>query len=162
MLQLFKHYFGITDKSRKNRFFHRFSYFWPWSRNNYVMIPTTWQFLVNFTPKNYTSNLNFEKKNIRFPKGLSGSVSKSENDHFGMSNFFFCGKKVDHSVFWGGIHWKLPWCCNNFNIISGSQSKFEKSAFFIVFSTFDRDPQIMHLCIFLDELRKPNAVTIKV
>ena len=27
MLQLFQHYFGITDKSRKNRFFHRFSDF---------------------------------------------------------------------------------------------------------------------------------------
>ena len=27
MLQLFHHYFGITDKSRKNRIFHRFSTF---------------------------------------------------------------------------------------------------------------------------------------
>ena len=72
------------------------------------MIPTTWKFPVNFTPKKYTSKLNFEKKkNFRFPKGVSGSVSKSENDHFGMSDgiFFFLEKKVDHTVFWGGIHW---------------------------------------------------------
>ena len=75
------------------------------------------------------------KKNFRLPKGLSGSISKSENDHFGMSDeiFFFVEKKVDYSVFWGGIHWWLPWCCNHFNIMSGSQSKFEKSEFFIVF-----------------------------
>ena len=47
------------------------------------------------------SKLNFEKKNFRFPKGVSGSVSKWENDHFGMSDeifFFFVEKKVDHSV----------------------------------------------------------------
>ena len=37
-------------------------------RNNYVMIPTTWQFLVNFTPKNYTSKLNFEKKKFSIPE----------------------------------------------------------------------------------------------
>ena len=74
------------------------------------MIPTTWKFPVNFTLKNYTSKLNFEKKNFRFPKGVSGSVSKSENDHFGMSDeiFFFFEKKVDQSVFWGEIHWRLP------------------------------------------------------
>ena len=42
MLQLFKHYSGITDKSRKNRFFHRFYYLWPWSRNNYSKMPKTW------------------------------------------------------------------------------------------------------------------------
>ena len=42
VLQLFQHYFGITDKSRKTRIFYRFFDLWPWSRNNYVMIPTTW------------------------------------------------------------------------------------------------------------------------
>ena len=74
------------------------------------MIPTTWQFPVNFTPKNYTSKLIFEKKNFRFPKGESGSVLKSENDHFGMSDgiFFFLEEKGDYSVFWGEIHCRLP------------------------------------------------------
>ena len=63
-----------------------------------------------FHPKNYTSELNFEKKKFRFPKGVSVSVLKSKNDHFGMSDgiFFFCGKKVDYSVFWGEIHRRLP------------------------------------------------------
>ena len=70
MLQSFHHYFGITVKNRKNRIFHRFFDFTPWSRNNYVMIPTLWQFPGNFTPKTYTSKLNFEKKNFRFPNGV--------------------------------------------------------------------------------------------
>ena len=49
------------------------------------------------------SKLNFEKKNFRFPKGVSGSVSKSENDHFGMSAgiFFFSWKKKLIVVFFG-------------------------------------------------------------
>ena len=34
-------YFEITVKSWKNKIFHRFFDFWPWSRNNYEMIPTT-------------------------------------------------------------------------------------------------------------------------
>ena len=41
------------------------------------------------------SKLNFEEKNFRFPKGVSGSVSKWENDHLGMSDeifFFFLWK----------------------------------------------------------------------
>ena len=40
-------------------------------------------------PQNYTSKLNFKKKKFPFVKGVSGSVSKSENDHFGMSDGFF-------------------------------------------------------------------------
>ena len=32
---------------------------------------------------------------------------------------------------------------NYSNIISASQSKFEKTEFVIVFSTFDRDPEII-------------------
>ena len=56
------------------------------------------------------SKLNFEKKKFRFLKGVSGSVSKSENDHFGMSDgfFLFVGKKVDHNVFRGEIYRRLP------------------------------------------------------
>ena len=43
------------------------------------------------------------KKNFRFPKGVSGSVSKSENAHFGMSDgiFFFLWKKKLIVVFFG-------------------------------------------------------------
>ena len=103
MLQLFQHYSGITVKIRKNGIFHRFFDFSPWSRNNYVMIPTTWYFPVNFTPKNYMSKLILRKKKFRFPKGVSGSVLKSENDHFGMSDgiFFFLRKKKLTIVFFG-------------------------------------------------------------
>ena len=67
---------------------------------------------------------NFEKKNFRFPIGVSGSVSKWENDHFGMSDgifFFFMEKNVDRSVLWAEIYWRLPCCCNHFIIICGSQ-----------------------------------------
>ena len=40
--------------------------------------------------------LNFGKKNSRSPKGVAGLVSKSEDDHFGMSDgiFFFVEKKL--------------------------------------------------------------------
>ena len=54
--------------------------------------------------------MNFEKKKVfRFPKGVSASVSKSENDRFGMSEliFFFVEKTVNHSVFGGEIHRRL-------------------------------------------------------
>ena len=56
------------------------------------------------------SKLNFEKKNFRFPKGVSGSVSKWENDHLGMSDeiFFFVEKKFDCSVFRDGIYRRFP------------------------------------------------------
>ena len=111
MLPSFQRYIGITVKIRKNLIFHCFFYFWPWSRNNYVMNATPLWFPVNFTPKNYTSRLNLRKKNFRFPKGASGSVLKSENDHFGMSDgnfFFFIENKADHRVFWGKIYRILP------------------------------------------------------
>ena len=42
------------------------------------------------------------KKNFRFPKGVSGLVSKSENYHFGMSDeIFFLWKKKLIIVFFG-------------------------------------------------------------
>ena len=43
------------------------------------------------------------KKNFRFPKGVSGSVSKSENDHFGMSDgiSFFLFKRKFIIAFFG-------------------------------------------------------------
>ena len=59
------------------------------------MIRTTWQFPVNFTLKNYTSKLNFEKKKFSIPeRGLRFDL-KIEIDHFGMSDgiFFFLEKK---------------------------------------------------------------------
>ena len=137
--------FRYHSQNSKIPNFSSFFYFWPWSRNNYVMIPTTWSFPVNLTPQNYSSKLNFEKKNFRFPQGVSGLVSKSRNRPFWDvgRNFFFSEKKVDYSVFWGEIHWRLPWSCKHFNIISVSPSKFEKSEFFIDFSTFDRDHEII-------------------
>ena len=57
---------------------------------------------MNFTAKNNTSKLNFKKINFRFPKGVSGSVVKSENDHFGVSDgFFFFLEKQLVIVFFG-------------------------------------------------------------
>ena len=96
-------------------------------------------------PRNYMSKLNFEKKKFSIPERGRRFGLKSENDHFGMSDgiFFFGEKKVDRSVFWGEIYWRLPLCFNHFINISVSQSKFEKTEFFIVFSTVDRDPEII-------------------
>ena len=96
MLQLFQHYSGITEISRKNRFFHRFFDVWPWSQNNYVMIPTTWKFPVNFTPKNYTSKLNFEKNKFSIPERGFRFGLKIGNRPFwdvGRNFFFFSWKK---------------------------------------------------------------------
>ena len=78
-------------------------------------------------------------------KGVSGSVSKSENDHFGMSDgiFFFCGKKSWSQRFLGWNLLEITVMLQHFNIISGSQSKVEKTEFFSVFSTFHRDPEII-------------------
>ena len=92
------------------------------------------------------SKLNFEKKKIVDSRKESRVPSQNrENDHFGMSDgiLFFVQKKVNHSVFWGEIYWRIPRCCNYSNIIPGSQTKVEKTEFFIVFSTFDGDPEII-------------------
>ena len=104
MLQSFQHYFGITVKIRKIRIFHRFFYFWPWSRNNYVMIPTTSWFPVNFTPKNYTIKLNFEKKKFSIPeRGLrfGFKIGKRPFWDVGRNFFFFLWKKKLITVFIG-------------------------------------------------------------
>ena len=103
MLQLFQYYFGITDKSRKNRIFHRFFDFWPWSRNNYVMIPTTGLFPVNFTLKNYTSKLNLEKKKFSFPeRGLRFGLKIRKRPFSDVwRNFFFFMEKKLIIVFFG-------------------------------------------------------------
>ena len=108
MLQLFQHYSGITDKRWKNRFFHRFSYFWPSSRNNYVMIPTTWQFPVNFTLKNDTSKLNFEKQKFSIPgRGVRFGLKIDKRPFWDVERnfFFFFGKK---SWLYSFLGWNLP------------------------------------------------------
>ena len=146
MLQSFQHYFGMTVKIRKNRIYHRFFDISPWSRNNYVMTLTTWEFPVNFTPKNYTSKLNFEKKKFSIPeRGLRFGLKVAKTTILGCRTefFFFVENKVDHSVFRGEIYPRLPEFCNHFNFISRSLSKFEKTEFFIVVSTFHGDPEII-------------------
>ena len=86
------------------------------------------------------------KKNCRFPKGVSGSVSKSENDHFGMLGgiLFFLWKKKLIIVFFGV---KFNGDYDNVAIIStlfrDHSENSKKTEFFIVFSTFDRDPEII-------------------
>ena len=137
MLQSFHYYFGITVKIRKKRIFHCFFYFWPWSRNNYVMIPTTLQFPVNFTPKNYTSKLNFEKKKFSIPERGLCSVSKSANDHLGMSdgNFFFSWKKKMIVVFFGvkftGDYRDVSIISSLFRYYSQNSRKQNFSSFFL-------------------------------
>ena len=103
MLQSFQHYFGTTYKIRKNRIFHRFLDFWSWSRNNYLMIPTTWRFPVNFTPKNYTSKLNFEKKKFSIPeRGLRFGLKIGKRPFCDVGrNFFFLWKIKLIIVFFG-------------------------------------------------------------
>ena len=85
-----------SQNSRKNQIFHRFFDFLPWSRNNYVMIPKTWWLPVNFTPKNYTSKLNFEKKKIFDPP--KGSQVRSQNGKTTIlgcrTDFVFLWKKI--------------------------------------------------------------------
>ena len=133
------------SKFEKSEFFYRFFYFWPWSRNNYVMIPTSWSFPVNFTPKNYTSKLNFEKKNFRFPKGVSGSVSKSRQRPFWDigRNFFFLLKKKLTFVFFGV---KFTGDYRNIAIISTlfrDHSQIRKNRIFYRYLTVHRDPEII-------------------
>ena len=104
MLQSFQHYFWITVKVQKNRIFHRFFNFRPYSRNNYVMIPMIWQFPVNFIPKNYMSKLNFEKKKFSIPeRGLRFGlkIGKRPFCDVGRNFFFFWGEKKLVIVFFG-------------------------------------------------------------
>ena len=86
------------------------------------------------------------KKNFRFPKGLSGSLSNLENDLFGMSDgifFFFVEKKLI-IVFFGV---KFTGDYRNVAIIPtlfrDHKQKSKKTDFFIVFPTFNRDHEII-------------------
>ena len=139
MLQSFHHYFGVTVKIRKNRIFHWFFYFWPWCLNNNVMNPTPWWFPVNFSPKNCTSKLNFEKKKIADSrKGSRVRSQNRENDHFRMSDgiFVFCGKKSWSYCF---LAWNLPEITimlQLFQHYSGITDESWKNRFFRRFSYF--------------------------
>ena len=92
-----------------------------------------------FRPKNYTSKLNFEKKNFRFPKGISGSVLKSENDHFGMSDeffFFFFWKKNLTKCFLGWILLEITVMLQSFQHYFGITVKIRKHRIFHRFFDF--------------------------
>ena len=110
------------------------------------MIPTTWGFTVNFTTKNHPSELKFEKKKFRFPQGVFGSVSKSENDRFVMSDgiFFFCSKE---SLSWFFFGVKFIGDYRNVEIIPtlfwDHRQKSKKPNFSSFFSTFDRDAEVI-------------------
>ena len=111
MLQLFQHYSGITYKSRKNRIFHSFFDFWPWSRNNYVMISTTWYFPVNFTPKNYMSKLNFEKKKLLIPeRGLGFRLKIAKTTILGCRTEFFVLFKRKFFIVFFGVKFTGDYC----------------------------------------------------
>ena len=101
---IFSTLFRDHRQKSRNRIFHCFFDFWPWSRNNYVMIPTTWLFPVNFTLKNYTSKLNFEKNKNFVPRKASQVRSQNrKTTDLGCRKefFFFCEKKKFIIVFFG-------------------------------------------------------------
>ena len=68
--------------------------------------------------------------------------------------FFFSGKKADHTIFWGRIHWRLPRCCNYSNIISGSPTKVEKTDFLSFFLLLTEIPK--YLCDDSDDMVIPG------
>ena len=85
-----------------------------------------------------------KKKSVDSREGPQVRSQNRKNDHFGdveKNFFFFLGKKV-RSFF--GVK-----CTENyydvaiFIIISRLRSKVEETKFFIVLSTFDRDPEII-------------------
>ena len=86
-------------------------------------------------------------KLFRFPKGASVSVSKSENDHFGMTDgiFFFFLWKIKLIIVFVGA--KFIGYYRNVAIIStlfrDHSQNSKKSEFLIVFSTLQRDPEII-------------------
>ena len=67
------------------------------------MIPTTWLFPVNFTPKNYTSKLNFEKNKLSIPeRGLGFRLKIAKTSILGgRTEFFFLFKRKFTIVFFG-------------------------------------------------------------
>ena len=64
------------------------------------------------TPKNNTSKLNFKKKKISIlERGLRFGRKIGKQPFWDVGRiffFFFVEKKVDHRLYWGGIHWRLP------------------------------------------------------
>ena len=74
------------------------------------------------------SKLNFEKKNFRFPKGVSGLVSKWENDYLAMSDeFFFLWKKKLTIVFFGMKLPEIPVMWQSFQHYFGITVKIRKN-----------------------------------
>ena len=149
MLQLFQQYSGIRDKSQKNRIFHRFFDVWPWSRNNYVMIPTTWLFPVNFTPKNYTSKLNFEKKKWSIPdRGLRFGLKIGKRPLWDVGrNFFFVGKKSWSLCFLGWNLLEITVMLQSFHHYFGLTVKIRNNRIFhsfFDFSPWSRNNYVMN------------------
>ena len=67
------------------------------------MIPTTWQFPVNFTLKNYTNKSNFEKKKFSIPeRGLRFDLKIDKRPFWDVGrNFFSLWKKKFTIRFFG-------------------------------------------------------------
>ena len=86
------------------------------------------------------SKLNFEKKKFRFPKGFSDAVSKSENEHLGMSDgiFFFFWKKKWIIVFFGveftGDYRNVAIILTLFRDLSQNSKKPNFSSFFRLYT----------------------------
>ena len=99
---------------------------------------------MNFTVKNYTSKLNFEKKKFSIPeRGLRFDlkIDKRPFWDFGRNFFFFVEKKVDHSLF--GVKF-TEYYRNVASIPSLLRNHSQKSKNFLsFFSTFDRDREII-------------------
>ena len=74
------------------------------------MIPTTLQYPVNFTPKNYTSKLNIKEKKISIrERGLRFGRKIGKRPFWNVWRiFFFLEKNVHHNVFRGEIYRRLP------------------------------------------------------
>ena len=137
---LFRHH----GQNSKHRIFHSFYHFWPWSRNNYVMIPTTLQLPVNYTPKNYTSKLNFEKTKISIPeRGLRFGLKIGKRPFWDVGrNFFFLWKKTLIIVFFGvkftGDYRNVANIWTLFRDHSQNSEKPNFSSFFLLFTVITK------------------------
>ena len=87
-----------------------------------------------------------KKKNLSLRHPQNGRFSDFETKPetpFGNRKFFFHQIKLIPTLFWGKIYRELRWRWNHSIIISGLQSKVEKTMKNFVFSTFDCDPEII-------------------
>ena len=145
MLQSFQHYFGMTVKIRNNRVFHRFFLLLTVipkklfnDSNDMVGIP------VNFTPKNYTSRLNFEKKKFSIPeRGLRFDLKIDKRPFWDVGrNFFFLWKKKLTIVFFGvkftGDYRNVAILSSLFRDHSQNSKKPNFSSFFRLFTVIPK------------------------